>query len=239
MRKLNNKVAVITGGKSIAGVLSAVLVLTLSEVHADADVVVLEKLFPKNAQDAELCGGDFPQARAELLIEQDDGETNLELVVTQAPRLTFFTAWLRLVETNPLIGRKIAPLSNISDIAMLAQVTPDVALTQVAHDLGLVGDDGQGTAYTAVMVNGFFTNLEGEATFRMTLNYELIEGTYPLNELDASLVDISIPTESLSDPRIITIVSHCVDVKGHGLVPNTALAPVQVWFDLIQHPSVD
>ena len=203
------------------------------------DATEFSTVFPKKAADISACGGEFSDARATLKIKQGKGETRIR--IKDAAPLTLYTAWLRFAGgTSPLTGKSSGPVANPNDIEALAVVTPDSNLTQVAKDLGLVGDDGTGSTDVA---NGFFTDKKGRARFDARLRFPLIKGAYPYQEFDVSLNPLALQTPDTSNNRVLSIVSHCsvtgAPGDGHGLVASTSNDPAQAWFDLVVNPFDD
>ena len=86
------------------------------------------------------------------------------------------------------------------------------------------------------MANGFYTVKKGKGKLEVVLNFPIYNGAYPFQEFDSSLTPVPIRTVDMDDLRVISIVSHCKDNRGHGLVADTASAPDEDWFDVEGNP---
>jgi hypothetical protein len=106
----------------------------------------------------------------------------------------------------------------------LASSTPDAALTPAAKLLGLVGDDGSGSTSGP---NGFFTDVNGNATHSLTLDYPLVEGgVFPFDEFDPSLSAVPLG----STPFLLNTLIH-TDGVAHGLfAAPPGPGPAAAWF---------
>ena len=159
----------------------------------------------------ENCGGEYPDAEAQMWLRQQNGKTNIVIRVRNAPANALFTVWLKLTEPNPLTGAGVTALADPAMIPELAIVTPDSVLTGIAHDLGLMGDDGTGGDQVA---NSFRTDENGRGEFRIRLNFPVMKGAYQFNELHEDLAPVAIDNM----PFTLRLATHCVDDMAHGLV---------------------
>ncbi|ETW92640.1 MAG: hypothetical protein ETSY2_52920 [Candidatus Entotheonella gemina] len=156
-----------------------------------------------------------------LRIDQANGQTALTINVVQAAPRTVFTVWLLLYAPNPVTAMSATPLANISDFASLAAMTPDTAFTPGAQDAGLAGDNGEGELESA---NRFWTDRSGNGWFDIVVDFPLVRGAYPFQAFDSRFAPV--PNHEIP----LAIVSHCVDDRVHGFLPETALGPAQTRF---------
>ena len=124
-----------------------------------------------------------------------------------------------MAPSSPLTGIGASALVNVKDIHALAAVTPDENLTDAARDIGLSGDDGTG----GFGANGFWTDGYGDGYLHLQLDYPVVKGGFPFDELGASLQ----PQAVGKTPFRIRVASHCADQVGHGLIPGFH----EMWFD--------
>ena len=229
----------------VAGVVSAVLSVSLSGADA-LGTVELTTIFPRNDMERMACATEdnpdahFPDARATLSLFQIDGGTLLSITVEDARPNTLYSVWLRVV-ANPLTGAISAPMVPTPVIEELVAVTPDAGLNRNPDFSPFVfpegvGDDGAGEENP---LNGFRTDNEGNGSLRLLLDFPVLKGAYPFQKADLSAFGIELTAmEADSAPvafkaRPFTVVSHCPDDRGHGLlnrVPDDPMTFDQPWF---------
>lgn len=170
----------------------------------------------------------WANGRALLRIRQSDGKSQVVITIRKVRPHTFYTVWLRLGGTdsngdsfggNPVTGGRATPLAATSDLSSLLEAT----------------GPGNGTDQ---VVNGFWTNAAGNATFRRQLDFPIVAGAYPFQRFpDWDPTDPRLPAENPAiypvaiagpqGPFTLRVVSHCTDEVGHGL----GSGPRELWFD--------
>ena len=184
------------------------------------------------------CGGGlegYDDASGIIKIMQSSGTTKVKIKLKNARPDTHYTAWIRLKGTShgltfggsPITGGGATPLAAGTELDSLA----DDWLA------GAVGNDDGGA-------NSFFTNSNGKAKATFDLDFPLVGGAYPFNELThekhleimaaKGTAFVPAPT-AIVDPRddrvagpfLIRVVSHCQDGHSHGLSP----AHRETWFN--------
>lgn len=205
--------------------------------------VDLTPVFPKDADHSNRCTSTtgmnestLKNATAQLEIKAENGKTTGKIILKNGMPETVYTIWIRMDGTSPLTEKTATPLANPSDLKTLATVTLDDVFTDAARDLGFAGDDGSGSGNLSILKNAFQTDANGAAEFDVDLDFELIGGDYPFDEVDSSLSAVKINDETTTDNRIISIVSHCNTNKGYGMVGKTPEVPNEGWFDLTENP---
>lgn len=205
--------------------------------------VEFNTVFPKEAEHLERCEtatgmseAELSAARATLDVMQSNGRTTGTITVADAMPDTVFTIWIRLSGTSPLTEKPSTPFANVNDYITLAQAAPDAVLTDAARALDFNGNDGSGSADLSVLLNAFQTDGEGNAEFAFDLDYTLIGGALPFERLDSTLEPVAIHSADTEDARIVSIVSHCANNRGYGLVGKTEEVANESWFDLTVNP---
>jgi hypothetical protein len=185
-------------------------------------IVQLTKVLSEG--DAKTCGGSYDNAECTLIIRQGSGRTAMILEVENARPNTGYTIWIKLDQTSPITGLPFTACANTADLPGLVAITPDTDL--ISHELGM-GDDGTGATSAA---NGFYTDENGNARFKIILDLPLVKGAYPFQEM------VSAPPAALGDfPFIIGIVSHCTDNRLHGLSTGV----FEFWWMLVTSPFAE
>jgi hypothetical protein len=169
---------------------------------------------------------DWPDATAMLEIRQGASRSTVAMEVSAARPNTYYTTWLRLKGEdangvayggNPLMGIPGTPLIPSSELGNALETFSEP-------------DD--------TSINGFYTDENGNASFYIELDFPIINGAYPFQGFagfDAAderflLDEPSIPPVAIAMsgvPFTLRIASHCMDGKGHGLMPG----PHEGWFD--------
>jgi len=171
---------------------------------------------------------DWPDASATLELTQIVEGSVVSIEVTNAKPDTYYTIWLRLggmdangeaFGGNPLTGGQATALAPSSELG------------------NLLASTGEGNG-TDQQPNGFHTDENGNASYRIELDFPIINGAYPFHrfqEFDAA--DERLPAENPriypvaivgpSGPYTLRIVSHCTDGVGHGLQSGAR----EWWFD--------
>ncbi len=142
-------------------------------------------------------------ASAKINENQGKGTTAITIKVEQAKPNEFYGVWIRLKNESPL-GTHIAAtaLAPTTAITQLLAITPP--------NLG-----------STDMINGFFTNAEGNGLLRVELDFLLSEGVYPFSRYDPALPNVPLLSANDASGGTLRIVAHCTDHLGHGLVPGT------------------
>ena len=165
-------------------------------------------------------GNDWQGATATLLARQVGNGSTVDIQVRNAVPNEVFTIWLRLKgdvdgvpinpDGSPLTGGGSTPLAPGTDLPTLIANSSDV------------NPDG-----TPNPVNGFTTNQNGAGFFSIDLDFALIGGAYPFNEVGSLPTAIVDPTAvNVNASFLLRMVSHCTDHAGHGLSPGTR----EAWF---------
>ncbi|RMD62472.1 hypothetical protein D6833_06840, partial [Candidatus Parcubacteria bacterium] len=171
---------------------------------------------------------DWPDASATLELQQSDGRSTVAIEVKAAKPNTYYTVWVRLKGTrangetyggSPLTGAPATALAPTSELGnLLAAMGP-----------------GNGNTNN---LNGFFTDKDGNGTFKIELDFPIVNGAYPFQKfagfdpkderfpLDNPRI-MPVPIIGSGAPFTIRVASHCTDGVGHGLVPG----PHEGWFD--------
>ena len=187
------------------------------------------------------CGGafdgsDYPSQRPALAMFetfQSGYMTKINIILINGRPNTLYTIWLRIKGTDqdgnsfggsPLSNGGATPLAASSD------------LDQLVADW--IGPGSQNPT------NGFWTDNFGRGVLIKRLDFPLIGGVYPFNNLSTSALAnihanknntaLATPTaivdprnDGVSGPFLLRIVSHCQDDLSHGLSP----ANRETWFD--------
>lgn len=178
-----------------ATVLGYLFVLALSGAEAKALKVPLTRI-----------GVATPGSSGFAVInESADGRTEVTIHIRRAQPDTFYTVWILLGGPSPLGGRADTPLAPTTAITDLLAVTPpNPGSTEV--------------------VNGFFTDDEGNGAVHVNLDFLLSAGVYPFERFQSNLPPVAMGQAG----HLLRVVSH-PDGLGHGLIPS----PAQRWFDLV------
>lgn len=154
-----------------------------------------------------------PIATAE--VNERGDETEITIEVRGAAPDTFYTVWIRLNGSSPLTGAGSTAMAPTTAIDDLSAVTPDPAEFNTCFAKG--SED---------VINGFFTDEQGNGTLEVTLDFPLSAGCYPFPA--ASCIPFK---RQGAGGATLRIVSHCFDQCcdqiGHGLVAG----PHEVWFN--------
>ena len=154
-----------------------------------------------------------------------------EIEVEGAVPDTLFTVWLRIrggsnwnTDVNgslgsPLTGGGSTPLAPGSALDDLNAISPWV--------------DPAGASSS---INSFTTDADGDAAFKVDLDFPIVGGAYPFHATTTSRpgfesvpnVGYAIPTPDISPgtPYLVRVVSQCSDQVSHGLSP----AVREAWF---------
>ena len=181
------------------------------------------------------CHGTFKDATASFRVRDVAIGSQVTIRIQDARPDTLYTFWLRLQGTDssgegfggsPLTGGGSTPLAASWSL-------PD-----------LLAATGEGNGMLDV-ANGVTTDSNGNARFRVQLDFPFEGGAYPFQRMEKfnaddprfpeSDVGPRIFPVSIVDPRepnidapfLIRMVSHCTDELGHGLTPNAR----EPWFD--------
>ena len=179
------------------------------------------------------CGDDFPDARASLRWEQEDGRTRLRIHISKGRPNTLYTVWLRLKGTDrhgwsfggsPITGGGSTPLA------------PSTALGELVAATG----PGNGSPDPP---NGFWTNHRGRGRLVVNLDFAFPAGAYPFDRAELSegamysldmlfpeyrLIPTALVDANVSEaPFTLRVASHCTDDLSHGLTPGAR----EGWFD--------
>lgn len=177
---------------------------------------------------ADPSGNAWQGATAMLEVKQKGAGSTVEIEVEGAAPNTLFTVWLRIKGKNglnplgsPLTGGGATPLAPGSALDALNAISPWVNPT---------GAPGS--------ANSFTTDVDGDAEFKIDLDFPLVRGAYPFQMTATSRPGheghANVPT-AIADPRepgqegtpfLIRVVSHCTDGASHGLSPATR----EAWF---------
>lgn len=187
-----------------SALVSVVLFAGLSEIRAEDDGVEVE-FSPIGF--ALVC---HPNCTATMTVEEfpTTKETEIEIEVDTVLPNEFYTVWIRLSEINPLTGAKSTALAPTTDIGALLAVTP---LNAGSTDV----------------INGFWTDDDGEGSLEVTLDFLLSDCVYPFDSYDPSLPPAKMKLAGDMAGGTLRIVSHVTDHLGHGLSPGQH----EVWFD--------
>ncbi len=182
----------------------------------------------------------WPNSFAKATIRQSDGRTKITVKVKESVPDVLWTVWIRMAGESPLAFNGMSrmgstPMAPIAAINDLASVTPDGNIDDNAFPIG-TGDNGEGSDN---VINGFFTDTDGNGRLKIALDFPLIRGAVPFHEVNDSFSPVAIGTGPLV-PFTLRIVSHCEDNVGHGLVPGGQLDPEteqplstghEIWFE--------
>jgi hypothetical protein len=216
----------------------------------------LGQFMGNNGENNRLCEEEIPSdARATLLLKQTHGQTWLSIIVNNARPHALFTVWVLLGTDaasplpSPLTGAPATPMVRSDLVAALVPVTPrvgDPLVTVGLQSPPFQPGDGDTTVYMdnlgptgpafgtrSLVPNGFYTNRFGWGIFTTHLDFELVGGTYPFDqvEIPGRVVQGALSPVPIRPNLPFAIVSHCKDEKGHGLVfrANNATGD-QPWF---------
>ncbi|MFQ5993122.1 MAG: hypothetical protein ACE5NA_11860 [Nitrospiraceae bacterium] len=164
-------------------------------------------------------------------------QTLVTITIRAGQPETFYTVWLRLVDPDgdgplkavSLTGKNSIALAPISALIDLFNVTAPVDLaldeetlpaSHCSKDL-LLSCEG-----TTDLVNGFMTDLEGNGSVTIILDYPLSEGAYPLHEAIelGELLDLDFNCANIlraNEGAALRLAAHTeppYDNVGHGLV---------------------
>lgn len=222
--KLKSNVLAVTLSLAAGGVVSGA---ALAGETVDAPFQRIPATSPSGSGHTVLgqCGGAFNDARAELEIVQSDGMSRVEIELRGGRPNTLYTVWLRVKGKDadgnfggsPLTGGGATPLAPGSALVSLLDATPPMP----------------GSANVA---NAFSTDGKGKGKFKTVLDFPVLGGAYPFNELPDGLIPgareipvaiVNPEAHGISAPFMIRIVSHCQDGLAHGLSP----AAREAWFD--------
>jgi len=174
-------------------------------------------------------GNAWQGATATLQIKQKGTGSKATVDVEGASPNTLFTVWVRIGGKNglnplgsPLTGGGATPLAPGSALVDLNAISP--------------WNDPAGAPSSA---NSFATDDDGDAKFTIDLDFPVVGGAYPFQEMVGSARPghdghPDVPT-AIVDPRVtgqegapflIRVVSHCTDQASHGLSPATR----EAWF---------
>ena len=224
----------------LLGVLAVSLfVLGVSTSQAQTKIVAE---FENVVAEETACGlsSAWPNSSAKANIRQSDGKTKITVKVKDTVPDVFWTVWIRLAGSSPLAVTGMSqmgstPMAPIAAINDLAAVTPVGNLDKDVFD-PVIGDDGTGSDN---VINGFFTDSDGNGRLKIGLEYPLIKGAVPFHLVGDGLSPVAIGTDPVV-PFTLRIVSHCEDNVGHGLVPGGQLDPEteqplstnhEIWFE--------
>ena len=127
----------------------------------------------------------WPHSSAKANIKQSDGKTKITAKVKDTVPDVFWTVWIGLAGNSPLAVTGMSqmgliPMAPIAAINALAAVTPDGNLDDDAFPVG-TGNDGAGFDN---VINGFFTDEEGNGKLNTQLEFPLIKSAVPFHEVN-------------------------------------------------------
>lgn len=161
---------------------------------------------------------DWPDAAAQLELVQRSGASSVKIDVQNVRPKTYFTMWLRLrgkdINGNTFGG---SPLSGSAGTAL----APSSDLQALVEATGPGNGNDQNP-------NGFWSDENGNATFRIDLDFPIINGAYPFHRFkEFNPADERLKAErpaiypvaivGKDGPFTLRMVSHCTDNVGHGL----------------------
>ncbi len=178
-------------------------------------------------------GNAWQGATAELKVKQKGTGSEVEIEIEGAVPNTLFTVWLRIKGSNglndtaptvgsPLTGGGATPLAPGSELNALNDISPWVL-----------------AAGAPSSANSFTTDADGDAEFEIDLDFPVVGGAYPFQEMVGPARPghdghPDVPT-AIADPRatgqsgtpfLMRVVSHCTDNMSHGLSPYVR----EAWF---------
>lgn len=240
LSKLSKVAAVLAGGFSVSGVVLAGAVTISDDMPRRGPGSVSGSLDTVEANcTADPSGNDWQGATATLKIKQVGDSSTVDIIVENAVPNTVFDVWLRMTgsgpgdETGGNGGFGPSPMTGGGATPLLPGYTLDTALSQTPPFLG-----------TPTPTNGFTTDYDGNARFRIDLDFPVVGGAYPfqrastaavqdLRDAGSSLPLVRIPSvianpadPDISGPFLLRVVSHCTDLLSHGLSP----AVREAWF---------
>lgn len=169
---------------------------------------------------------DWPDASATLEIRQGEGRSTVAIEMTDTKPNTYYTMWLRLGGTDAngvtFGGNPLMPIPG----------TPLIPSSELGNALNAVSNPND------TGINGAHSDENGNASFFIELDFPIINGAYPFQKFpdfdpnderflaeEPSIPPVAIAT--IGAPFTLRVASHCVDGKGHGLLPG----PHEGWFD--------
>ena len=175
-------------------------------------------------------GNAWQDATAYLEIEQEGESSEVEVEVKGAVPNTHFTVWMRIKggagfndTGSPWTAGGATPLCSGTEHADLNSISPWI---------DPAGD-------TEPHCNSFFTDEDGEAEFKTTVNFPVVGGAYPFQQSNGAASrpgaadDLADVPTAIVDPRtgtggpfLLRVISHCTDQANHGLSPATR----EAWF---------
>jgi hypothetical protein len=185
------------------------------------------------------CGPSSSNQSAALELRQSGDRSRVKIRVRNARPYTLYTVWLRMAGNGP--GDE-----NGADGAFGPNPMNGGGSTPLVPGGALDGILWQSSPFpsTQTPANGFTTDSNGDATFRVDLDFPLIGGAYPFQRASDQavrglrnagstwpLVRKPSPIANPADPDIsasflLRIVSHCTDQQAHGLSPSQR----EAWF---------
>jgi hypothetical protein len=182
---------------------------------------------------ADPSGNAWQDAAADLQVTQVGDTSSVAIKIRNAVPNTVFTVWMRMagsssggsIGPNPMNGGGATPL--------LPGTALDQALSQSPPNAG-----------TPTPANGFTTDKNGNAFFKIDLDFPVVGGAYPFHRASDSAIQalrdagstwplINIPAAivnpadgGIGGPFLLRVISHCTDGLGHGLSP----AKREAWF---------
>ncbi|MGA0347581.1 MAG: hypothetical protein ACO3N9_13710 [Alphaproteobacteria bacterium] len=175
----------------------------------------------------------WPDAKANLHLEQSGSASRLKIVVEAAVPDTLFTVWLRLAGSSP--GNEVGEDKRIGPNPMNGGGATALVHSKYLDQTLLQSPPFPGTENAK---NSFKTNMNGSAVFVANLDFPILGGAYPFQRASTAAVmnlreagskwplvrtpaPIVNPSEpSIKAPFLLRIVSHCQDNLAHGLSPS-------------------
>jgi hypothetical protein len=225
----------LTRSAVLAGVVSLIVSLGLSGASAakngqGAGTGKVDLVPILSDADAVLCEVD-DAGTATVQLVQKGGATSVRIVVKDSVPDMLLTVWMRLVGLSPLTDQGATAMVSTSAITEeLIAVTPNANLIGT---LAGEGDGGTGTMDLGLIPNGFLTDHHGDGTFKTDLDFSILTGAYPFQQVEVVDLDENGPRAFKGRP--FAIVAHCLDESGHGVMfrdttnPNTFDQPLFIF----------
>jgi hypothetical protein len=183
--------------------------LAINDNDARTDAVAGQSQMPMErvltAPNAVLCGLDFTYADATAEIEERaDDTTRVTVRVFNAKPSHLYTIWLKLDGASP-----VAPVMGATPLASTD------GLANIIANTSLVGPAEASTAAIFQGGNAFYTDIYGNGSLTVFLDFRLSLDIYPFSRLLP--VDTYPDFPLSSDPFAFRVISHCQDDVQHGV----------------------
>jgi hypothetical protein len=184
-------------------------------------------------------GNAWQDATADLQVTQVGDTSSVAVKVRGAVPNTVFTVWMRMAGSGP--GDETGANGGIGPNPMngggATPLLPGYALDNALHY-------SPPFAGTSNPTNGFTTDKNGNAFFKIDLDFPVVGGAYPFHRASTQAVQdlrnagstwplarkpaaIVNPADAgIGGPFLLRVISHCTDQQGHGLSP----AVREAWF---------